>query len=74
MLVAIVFHAYYDVNVEELLSERKLYVCDKVAIFVDTLLQKIRLKNWAARRQNNRLIDKLNEHITYQDVYKILKR
>lgn len=71
MLVAIVFHAYFDVDVEELLRERRPYVCDKVSIFVINLLQKIGLKTWSIRLQNN---DESSQRIAYQDVYKILKQ
>lgn len=69
------FHAYFDVDVEELLAERKVYVCDKISEFVyRVLLPRVGLKDWSAKRQNDRLKSKLDEHITYQDVYKTLKR
>lgn len=74
MLVAIVFHAYFDVDVDELLSKRKPYVCDKINVFVDKVLQKIGFRKWSLKRQNNRLKAELDHYITYQDMYKVLKR
>lgn len=74
MLVAIVFHAYFDVDIEELLNDRKLYVCDKINVFVGNVLKKMGLEKWVLKRQDNRLKAELDRHITYQDAYKILKR
>ncbi|XP_025414980.1 polycystin-2-like isoform X2 [Sipha flava] len=74
MLVAIVFHAYFDVDVEELLAERKVYVFDKISEFVDHMLLRVGLKEWSTKRKNDRLKSELDQHITYQDIYKILKR
>lgn len=73
MLLAIVFHAYFDVDIEELLSERKHYVCDKVSVFVDQVLVRVGFNKKAEKRKNKRLHNELG-HITYQDIYKILKR
>lgn len=74
MLVAIVFHAYFDVDVEQSLGDRQLYVSDKVSAFVDRVIAKIGFEKWALRRRTNRLNQELNRRITYQDVYKLLKR
>lgn len=74
MLVAIVFHGYFDVNIEELLGDRKRYVCDSVSTYLETALRRIGLQKWAAERQEKRLDDQLQEQITYVDVYKTLKR
>lgn len=74
MLVAIVFHAYFDIDVEVLLAEKKLYVCDKLSIFIDTILDRLGFKKLCTRRQQNRLQSELDRRIPYQDVYKILKR
>lgn len=74
MLVAIVFHAYFEVDIEELLAERKVYVFDKVSEFLDRMLLQLGLNSWLTKRQNDRLKSELDQHMTYQDVYKILKR
>lgn len=74
MLVAIVFHAYFDVDVEELLKERKLYVCDKVSLLVDKVIKLLGFDDWVTLRENQRLKSELNHSIAYQDIYKILKR
>jgi len=72
MLVTITFDAYFDVRVEELLEERKLYVFDKVSVCVDNTLRRIGFKNWAARRQNNKREEK-TRHVAYVEIYKLLK-
>jgi len=74
MLVAIVFHAYFDVDVEQLLGDRQQYVSDKVSAFVDRVLVWMGLDKWAGRRRTDRLNNELDRRVTYQDVYKILKR
>jgi len=74
MLVAIVFHAYFDVDVEQLLGDRQSYVSDKVSEFVDHALTRMGFVKWVARRHTDRLKDELDRRVTYQDVYKILKR
>jgi hypothetical protein len=74
MLVAIVFHAYFDVDVEQSLEGRQPYVSDKVSAFVDRVLTKIGFNKWAARRRSDRLKDELDRRITYQNIYKTLKR
>lgn len=71
--MAIVFHAYFDVDVEELLGGRKHYVSDVVMDFIEKTLMKIGFQKWAADHRANRL-NRENDRITYQDVYKILKR
>ncbi|XP_050055561.1 polycystin-2-like [Aphis gossypii] len=74
MLVAIVFHAYFDVDVEQSLEGRQPYVSDKVSAFVDRIIAKIGFNKWAEKRRSDRLKDELDRRITYQDVYKTLKR
>ncbi|XP_060854271.1 polycystin-2 isoform X2 [Rhopalosiphum padi] len=74
MLVAIVFHAYFDVDVEQSLEGQQPYVSDKISAFVDRVLTKIGFKKWAARRRSDRLKNELDRRITYQNVYKTLKR
>lgn len=74
MLVAIVFHAYFDVDVEQSLGDQQPYVSDKVSEFVDRLLLWMSFDKWAGRRRTDRLNSELDRRVTYQDVYKILKR
>lgn len=74
MLVAVVFHAYFDVHVEELLTDRKPYVCDKVSAFVDDALLRMGFRKWSLRRREDRIKAELDSRIAYQDVYKTLKR
>eukprot|EP00102_Acyrthosiphon_pisum_P011655 XP_008180466.2 PREDICTED: polycystin-2-like isoform X2 [Acyrthosiphon pisum] len=74
MLVAIVFHAYFDVDVEQSLGDRQSYVSDKVSAFVDRVLAWMGFDKWAGRRRTDRLNNELDRRVTYQDVYKILKR
>ncbi|VVC36763.1 Polycystic kidney disease type 2 protein,Polycystin cation channel, PKD1/PKD2 [Cinara cedri] len=74
MLVAIVFHGYFDVNVEELLGDRKRYVCDSVSTYLEKALERIGLRKWVERRQEKKFNDQLQGQMTYEDVYKTLKR
>jgi len=74
MLVAIVFHAYFDVDIEQSLGDRQPYVSDKVSAFVDRALAKMGFEKWSEQRRTDRLNEELNRRVTYQDVYKILKR
>lgn len=73
MLVAVSFHAYFDVDVEESLSERKLYVYDKVSASVVNALVWIGFKESAAKNNELKMND-VDRHIAYQEVYKLLKR
>lgn len=74
MLVAIVFHAYFDVDIEILLDERKLYVCDKFSIYIEKTLQMLGLTKMAVRHRQKRLQSEQGLYVPYVDVYKILKR
>lgn len=64
------FHAYFDVDVEELLNGRKLYPCDRFWALVNKGLQRFGLKDFPEKWRKT----EKDEHITYQDAYKILKR
>lgn len=74
MLVAIVFHGYFDVNIEELLGDRKRYACDSFSTYLEAVLGRVGLKNWADQRREKRSDDQLQDRMTYEDVYKTLKR
>ncbi|XP_050444464.1 polycystic kidney disease 2-like 1 protein isoform X2 [Adelges cooleyi] len=62
MLVAIAFHAYFDVDIEELIGDRKHYVWDKVVAFFNRLFKR---RDMAKTEL---------EYMSYEDVYKLLRR
>ncbi|XP_050428764.1 uncharacterized protein LOC126838412 [Adelges cooleyi] len=73
MLVAIAFHAYFDVNIEELIADRKQYVWDKVFTCLGGIFNHLGLNKWA----NKKPLEKVQEkpgYINYEDVYKLLRR
>lgn len=74
MLVAIVFHAYFDVDIEIILDDRKQYVYDKFSIYMENMLQRLGLKKIAAWYRQNRLQREQGHLIPYVDIYKTLKR
>lgn len=74
MLVAIVFHTYFDVDIEIILDDRKQYVCDKISISIENTLLKLGLKKIASWCRQKRLQREQGRLVPYVDVYKILKR
>ncbi|XP_050527433.1 polycystic kidney disease 2-like 2 protein isoform X2 [Daktulosphaira vitifoliae] len=73
MLMAIVFHAYFDVDIEEMIGKRKIYVLDKLSLYTEPILRKLDLIKLENGHTHYKAEDELNE-ISYQDFYKILKR
>lgn len=72
--MAMVFHTYFDVDVETLLDGRKLYMFDIIAIHIDNILDKMSFNKYADRRREERLQRELDGYYSYQEVYKTLKR
>lgn len=74
MQIAIVFHAYFDVDVEEMVEKHNLYVSDKLFSLIEPILRIFGVN----KLKNDRILSQLKEdefdEISYQDLYKILKR
>lgn len=72
MLLMISLHAYFTVNAEELLGDRKIYVCDKVAVFGEGVLQRVGLRKWAKGVRNDRFNRRLQDGRTVQQFEDLL--
>ncbi|XP_050430884.1 polycystin-2-like [Adelges cooleyi] len=71
MLVAIVSHAYLNLDVEELIGDRKHFVWDQAR--EDGLLRRIGFGKWAEKRKDDRMKYKHN-YISYREARSLLKR
>ncbi|XP_050543425.1 polycystin-2-like [Daktulosphaira vitifoliae] len=74
MLVAMVFHVYYNLDFEVIIGNRKYFVWDIVIEKIDYIFEKCKLKNWIRKRKQKRFKNELKHYISYLDVVQILKR